>query len=726
MTAADFGCPDRVTVSAPMAPRIRRFTRAVVCLALVGTVLALVPAPVRAEVPRAVLERRTPTVGSATAPSVVHDDHPSHRRTAADQPHVIAAETGLEPFSMIGATIAGRADEILVRTVRDGAWSEWTTLELSEDEGPDRGSAEATEALPDLSSEPIWVGEADGYEISAPAGAGQIFVDLVREEIEEVLVEPQAGALGGAPAIRPRANWGARPPKTTPFVAGDMQMAVIHHSAGSNAYSASQVPGIIRGIQAYHMDTHGWDDIGYNFVVDRFGGMWEGRAGGIDKAVVGAHAAGFNTYSTGVVVLGDFTSTNPTDPSVGAVADVLAWKFAQHRLNPSGWVDFNTVGSSSRPPGRHRLPRIISHRDVGTTGCPGDQLYARLSSIRSGVSARFGGQLEQMPAIPITGDFDGNGTSDTMFYRQGSSPDEMWYGDRAGGFRRVPMPVHGVYRPLAGDFDGDGASDILWHGPGSDLDSVMYGQRGGGFSKRELNIPSAHQPFAGDFNGDGVDDFMWYGPGLNPDKWYYGTRTSSFIGKDVDIATTYVPIVGDLNGDGRSDILWYTPNSGPDRYWYGRSEAGSFSRPGASPVISGSYEPVVGNYNGDAYDDIFWFGYGREADSFWWGTSTEAGLVSQSVIATTVGSPTALDVANDGADDILWYAPGRPGDPYWRIAPGGAIIGTHTLMINGVYLQAHGDYNGDGREDFLWWTPGGQSHVWYGKPDGDFERVRVA
>src|SRR5205814_8139148 len=106
---------------------------------------------------------------------------------------------------------------------------------------------------------------------------------------------PSASASVPIPPINTRASWGARAPKATPGYASSVQMTFVHHTVNSNTYAQSDVPSILRSIQAYHMDSNGWDDIGYNFLVDRFGGMWEGRGGGMDQPVIGAHTLGFNT-----------------------------------------------------------------------------------------------------------------------------------------------------------------------------------------------------------------------------------------------------------------------------------------------------------------------------------------------------------------------------------------------------------------------------------------------
>ncbi len=167
----------------------------------------------------------------------------------------------------------------------------------------------------------------------------------------------------------------------------NVKMAFVHHTAGSNAYGADDVPGILRSDQAYHMDVRGWNDIGYNFLVDRFGRIWEGRAGGTENAVIGAHAEGYNTGSTGVAVLGTFTSAEVPGAAVNAVSRLLGWKLAIHGVDPEG-----------RNGGFHN---VAGHRDSKATDCPGARLYDRLPEIRS--AAGSAARSHAAPALPLVG-----------------------------------------------------------------------------------------------------------------------------------------------------------------------------------------------------------------------------------------------------------------------------------------------------------------------------------
>ena len=198
---------------------------------------------------------------------------------------------------------------------------------------------------------------------------------------------------GGQPAIVSRGQWGADESlrKDKPDIADRARYGVLHHTAGTNSYTVAQAPGIVRGIYAFHTKSRGWSDIGYNFLIDRFGTIYEGRAGGIDKAVIGAHALGFNTNSIGVSVMGNYDGAVVSSATRTAVTKLLAWKFAIHGINPAGTVRIESAcsGSCKHPQGKVvNLPALFAHRDVGYTTCPGGSGYADLPALRTAIAAR--------------------------------------------------------------------------------------------------------------------------------------------------------------------------------------------------------------------------------------------------------------------------------------------------------------------------------------------------
>ena len=104
-----------------------------------------------------------------------------------------------------------------------------------------------------------------------------------------------------------RAQWGADEAyRSGPPSYGVVRCAFVHHTVNANTYTRAQAPALVRGIYYYHTQVNGWRDIGYNFLIDRFGTIYEGRYGGVAKAVIGAQVLGFNAMSTGVALIGTF------------------------------------------------------------------------------------------------------------------------------------------------------------------------------------------------------------------------------------------------------------------------------------------------------------------------------------------------------------------------------------------------------------------------------------
>jgi uncharacterized protein with LGFP repeats len=200
-----------------------------------------------------------------------------------------------------------------------------------------------------------------------------------------------AEALTRRPRIITREQWGADPKlmNCTPLVADFLSTAFVHHTAGSNAYTQAQADDVVRGIYAYHTNGRGWCDIGYNFLVDRFGDVFEGRSGGVTNDVIGAAQMGFNTGAFSVSVMGTFDYVRPPGPAVGALERLLAWRLDVGHENPSArTVMISAGGDTTRYPAgtKVKLRTISGHRDTGITDCPGIILYAMLPGIRSHVA----------------------------------------------------------------------------------------------------------------------------------------------------------------------------------------------------------------------------------------------------------------------------------------------------------------------------------------------------
>ncbi|MFF7730761.1 peptidoglycan recognition protein [Streptomyces sp. NPDC008001] len=200
--------------------------------------------------------------------------------------------------------------------------------------------------------------------------------------------------VGPRPRIVTRAGWGADESlRESGFVyTGAVRAAFVHHTASGNRYSCSQSPSLVRGIYRYHVVSSGWRDIGYNFLIDKCGTIYEGRAGGVARPVKGAHTLGFNSNSMGIAVLGTFGTSNPAGAAVDAVADLTAWKLGLFGANPAGTTTLVSGGGNLFKKGTKAKLKVISgHRDGFSTECPGDRLYSKLGAARS-AAARLQGR----------------------------------------------------------------------------------------------------------------------------------------------------------------------------------------------------------------------------------------------------------------------------------------------------------------------------------------------
>ncbi len=190
--------------------------------------------------------------------------------------------------------------------------------------------------------------------------------------------------VGPRPGIVTRGGWGADADwREGGYAYGDdVKMAFVHHTAGSNGYSCKEAPKVIRGIYRYHVKSLGWRDIGYNFLIDKCGTIYEGRAGGVTESVRGAHTLGFNNASMGVAVLGDFSKKNPPKKATDAIAKLTAWKLGLYGVNAEGSTRMTSGGGKYSKGKKVKMHTISGHRDGFATECPGEHLYDELGDIR--------------------------------------------------------------------------------------------------------------------------------------------------------------------------------------------------------------------------------------------------------------------------------------------------------------------------------------------------------
>jgi hypothetical protein len=719
-----------------------RGSRALAKLAALGVLAAgfvVAPSPRVEAVESAVVDTHHPAL--APAPASASNTFAAQSLTGGEDVTTELREPGrriaseeVAAFDLLGVTVpAVPADHLLARARTDGQWSPWMHVEVNPDHRPEgREQARGARNQPGVHSEPMWFGGADAYEISVPADVADLEVHLVRPTVQTMRVavaEPVAAAAPAAtgaavPSVLTRTQWGARPPASNPSIALDLKLAVVHHSVTNNTYSREDVPALLRSIQTYHMDVQGWDDIAYNFAVDRFGRTWEARAGGVTKVVIGGHAQGFNTFTTGVMVLGDFTSATPPQASVDAVAQIIGWKFALHQVEVRGTTQFTSLGSPRYPSGTVvQLPRIVGHRDVGVTGCPGSQLYQRLGEIRTKAAAHFDAYITQQPETALFGDFDGDGLRDVLRYRPGAGPDVLWSHPGTGIAPR-PLTIAGVYRPVVADLDGDGRDDILWYAPGSyPGDRIWYGGPAG-FTSTVADLQEQGLPHVAELDGDGIDDVVVYAPGPSPDRIYSGQANRTLTPLPLGINETYDLSVGDFDGDQVDDLFWYGYGSNPDSLAFSDGDGAFTSVP--VETASGSSVPVVGDFDGNGLDDILFYGPGESPDELWWSEPDTRGASTVEPVRVKGATyrPHVGDVNGDGRDDVLWYQPGSGADPLWGWLED-RVRTDRILAVGGTYAPDLGTYTADGIDDVAWISPTSTSYLWVAAGGGTFGSVTL-
>lgn len=387
----------------PRASILRALTRGLALVLLTGSAAALPVVSTAAPTPVTPGTTSLPVVGVdraalAAAPRVPADSSGTSvspdatgRSRAASAVVAMTAERRTEPFRLVGVTWSGGRTDVAVhvRTRTGGTWTSWQDLAVTDEHDADAGTAEGRRSRG--GTEPLFVAASDGIQVrvddlagggtGAPADVRATLVDPGRSTADATLGQPAATAAGAVtrPTVLTREQWGADESlrRAEPSY-GTVKAGFVHHTVSSNTYSAAEVPAMIRAIYAYHVEGRGWDDIGYNFVVDRFGRVWEGRYGGADQPVIGAHTSGYNSQSFAMSALGDFSGTPVPTAVQDAFARVYAWKLGLHHVRPTAYAWLRRSGEPTL------VTRSISgHRDAGTTACPGDVLYGRLDAIRS-------------------------------------------------------------------------------------------------------------------------------------------------------------------------------------------------------------------------------------------------------------------------------------------------------------------------------------------------------
>ncbi len=293
-----------------------------------------------------------------------------------------------------------------VRTSEDGTlFGRSTALSSDPDEGPDPGTPEFSPAQQGTSVE--WTGgsrcahvamrlPADvsiyGVRVTFLNTSGTAAGPGTAPQVPEsdLLAIQQAYASEQQPQIVTRQQWGANPKylNCKPYYAPVLQMAFIHHTDNSNSYTRAEGPALVRGIYYFHTNVRHWCDIAYNFLIDKYGTIYEGRAGGMTLPVVGAGTMGFNFGSTNIALIGNYATGYPTRGELTSLKRLLAWRLDVGHVPPIGKTVMISGGGwgNPHPKGQHvKLRDISGHRDANWTDCPGSHVETLLPQIRRAV-----------------------------------------------------------------------------------------------------------------------------------------------------------------------------------------------------------------------------------------------------------------------------------------------------------------------------------------------------
>ena len=285
-------------------------------------------------------------------------------------------------FDLVGLRWQGPGDVLFRTRSTSGRWTAWREARPEPLDVPDANTAEGRSALHWKLGNPFWVGQSTAIQYRLRGRVTRLRASFVQSPVQSV--PPRTISIAGSPRVTPRAAWGANESirRGSTLFAQSVRFAVIHHTAGTNSYTAAQSAAIVRGIQTYHVKSNGWNDLGYNFVVDKYGQVFEGRYGGVERNVIGAHAEGFNTGSVGIALLGTYGDAQPTAKALDAISALLAWRLDVAHVDPLGRLSWISGGNARFPSGTPvPLAAVAGHRDTGFTSCPGNALYKQLPTL---------------------------------------------------------------------------------------------------------------------------------------------------------------------------------------------------------------------------------------------------------------------------------------------------------------------------------------------------------
>jgi hypothetical protein len=559
---------------------------------------------------------------SDVSPAVTKEIPSGLRLAAVSQPEDVHGFGTVGVTWQHGVELAEDEVAVQVRTRTGETWSDWQDVEYHDDHGPDADSPSEGGASERPGTDAVVVGDVDQVQMRTMTRNGSTPPDLklaiidpglgeTKQESPAVdtaeldtpavpaaadgqIEEQDSGSVAAGsddkatlsamtvaprPQIYTRAQWGANEKMrdASSLRYGTIQTSFVHHTVNANNYSEADVPALLRGIYAYHTKSRGWSDIGYNFLVDRFGRIWEGRYGGVAKAPVGAHTLGYNEVSFAMSAIGNFDIAQPSQQIVDAFAALFAWKLslANIRANATG---LKVKGKT--------FQAINGHRDAGSTACPGKYLYAKLPEIRTKATAiQNGSQVTPpMPTVPFTSPTQTpaaaapqptlvnpralslNGTANASLVTLANNGNIRVYPTLGQVGFRAPLATaktgaaRGGQSAYVGDVNRDGIGDVLTMRNG--VARVFKGKKNGTIAKVGKGKTRAFRGSnlligAGDWNGDGRPEVIARSGstlklyrGLAKFRWSKPILLSNTFS-----AFTSIAVPGDVTGDGKPDLM---------------------------------------------------------------------------------------------------------------------------------------------------------------------------
>jgi N-acetylmuramoyl-L-alanine amidase/FG-GAP-like repeat len=656
----------------------------------------------------------------------------------------LAALSGPEPatgFAVAGATWQGPSPaglRLAIRTELDGRWSAWAPVPYDADHGPTPGSAEARRATP--GTDPFVVGAVDRVQLKAVSATGQSPTGLTLSVVDPgaspadspaavsadqvgAAADKQAAAAAGAsatpmPDIYSRADWGADESMRDCCVEyGSVHAGFVHHTVNSNDYTRAEVPAILRGIYAYHTQSRGWRDIGYNFLIDRFGRIWEGRYGGEALPVVGAHTLNYNENSFAASAIGNYQTGKPSAAMLEAYERLYAWKLSLHGVRP----DTRQVVAGTA------FNAISGHRDAAATACPGIHLYRQLPAIierAAEYQRRYAGrELAHSVAGSVAPDVVAVGRADGSV--------SVAVGTGEPGFEQpiVVDAAFGAHDQVVGvgDVTGDGVNDVMARDSASGKTVTLRGADDGTLTPvgRLSSRWSQADLFAGvgDADGDGLADVVARDATSGALLFYPGRSAGGFAAAKTAVEAfagiDAVAAAGDFDRDGDADLL---ARGAGGRLWiYLGDGSGAFPSRRALPGDWSGKDLLAGgaDLTGDGWPDVVARSVSKRRTRIF--ANVDGARLAPAIADLETPMATmslSRDLTGDGRPDVvattrrgaLVIVPARRQD--WLSAPrpsGSSLRGVDRVMVVG-------DWDGDGyvdtmarRHGRMWLYPGSES-----------------